>query len=257
MKKRAKALKLIQSIDWSELRVQKSMLFELSRVYRDEYPESATTVKEDLEKVEGIICLIDNLQDFAVDVLLIDEMHVFDFDEEEQRENETPEELFARENAEIIFQMHIEGTVLYEEEGLTEEFINSIIDNEPHITIIKSKIKKAILLDVKLMPINFNRDENNKLTYDSNMYDYGFVIADYCKKQWKKQEKQKRKIIGFQVVDTNNELHPDMEGSFCLYNAKQTINMLRNTDKEWKVLAIYNGDIEEPTYCFKGNPLAH
>lgn len=252
MKKKSKALKLIQSIDWSELRNQKKLLFSLASG-----TENYVSLSDIVPDIEGIISLYDHLQDFAVDELGIDEMHIYDFDDEEQRENETPEELFARENADLIFQMHIEGAYLYIDENMSEEFIKSIIDNEPHITIIKSKIKRSILQDYKKEPKSFKRDENGNLTYDYTMYDYGYAISNYCLKQWKKQKKQKRKIIGFQVVDINNELHPDMDGSFCLYNAKQAINMLRNTDKEWKVLAIYNGDIEEPTYCFKGNPLVH
>lgn len=83
-----KAKKLIKSIDWSELRTQKTTLFEIAREYRKDYPDSATTVKEKLEDIEGLISLIDNLQDYAVDELSINEIHVFDFEvEEEHKEN--------------------------------------------------------------------------------------------------------------------------------------------------------------------------
>lgn len=80
-----KAKKLIKNIDWSELRTQKTTLLEIAREYREDYPETATTVKERLDNIEGLINLIDNIQDYAVDKLGVNEIHVYNFDEEEKR----------------------------------------------------------------------------------------------------------------------------------------------------------------------------
>jgi hypothetical protein len=67
--------KLIKNIDWSELRNQKRTLLEV--INNDNVnPEQ----KEDLE---GIMSLIDKLQDYAVDELNIDGTRIFDFEMEE------------------------------------------------------------------------------------------------------------------------------------------------------------------------------
>jgi hypothetical protein len=72
------------------------------------------------------------------------------------------------------------------------------------------------------------------------------------------------KVIGFQVVgeDTTpveGEMHPDMDASFCVYNLKQAQQMLQSNNcvdscGYWRLLTIWEGDIEEPTMMFKGEP---
>lgn len=62
------------------------------------------------------------------------------------------------------------------------------------------------------------------------------------------------KVEGFQVVNDNNEIHPDMDGSFCLYNLTQANNMIDPNPSKWKLLTCWTGDVEEPTYMFEGNP---
>jgi hypothetical protein len=99
------------------------------------------------------------------------------------------EEIFASENAETIFQMHIEGTFIFDEEstGMPEAFVKSIVDDPEHAKAIKDLIRRDILNDYKVNPDNFDR-ENGKLTYDATMYDYGFAIEEYCKKLWNKTQ---------------------------------------------------------------------
>ena len=71
------------------------------------------------------------------------------------------------------------------------------------------------------------------------------------------------RVIGFQVVGEDGtaqegEIHPDMDASFCVYNLKQAQKMLQ-TDNEsgiWRLLAIWEGDVEEPTLMFSGDPRA-
>lgn len=65
------------------------------------------------------------------------------------------------------------------------------------------------------------------------------------------------KIEGFQVVDdVTGNIHPDMDGSFCLYNLSQVRKMLNNKKREghWELLAVWTGDVEEPTIMFDGDP---
>ena len=63
----------------------------------------------------------------------------------------------------------------------------------------------------------------------------------------------KGEVIGFQVESNNNEheIHPNMDSSFCVYSFEQVQNMIDDDDK-WKIVCVYDGDIEEPTMMFKG-----
>jgi hypothetical protein len=50
-----------------------------------------------------------------------------------------------------------------------------------------------------------------------------------------------------------------MEASFCIYSLSQAKEMLEdlpgmNLFNEWKLLAIWTDDVEEPTMMFKGDP---
>lgn len=173
----------LSNIDWSELRNQKRTLltvidkleagFDTGDVLGDK--------NEILDDLTGILHLIDSLQEVACDVLGMRDIDVFDFEAEEQRENETPEELFARENAELIFQMRIEGDGLYFDDEMSRGFIESIVDDVYHRTIIKNNMKLAILCNVTDFPNEFSRDDNGKLTYDYTMFDYGYLIEKYCR----------------------------------------------------------------------------
>ena len=65
------------------------------------------------------------------------------------------------------------------------------------------------------------------------------------------------KVVGFQVVgkdDLEGEIHPDMDASFCLYNLTQARKMIKLNPNYWRLLTIWNGDVEEPTMMFKGDP---
>lgn len=318
--------KILASIDWTALRTQKtSLLATIEFLEKNKVPQ----LPEDLD---GILHLIDALQDYAVDEMGVPAIHVFDFEQEENRESgkpmktadpkdfeqqpgETDEEFFARNNAQSIFWMHIEGTGLYEEEEIPEEFIKSIVDDPVHAANIKDKIRRDILKDVQTNPGNFDRDPEGKLTYDYTMYDYGYATIEYCRdryyetktknlwlcpscgsdnvelKHWVNPNTNKvgtdcedemgfcndcqlpgelinadvkfwAKVEGFQVVGDegtaeDGDIHPDMEGSFCLYNLTQARAMLNdpdNGDEQWKLLAIWSGDVEEPTIMFEGDP---
>ena len=69
----------IENIDWSELRNQKSSLMAVKEYYeRNNVPFIP-------EHLDGILELISNVQRFAVEeVEIIDAIHVYDFEAEEQ-----------------------------------------------------------------------------------------------------------------------------------------------------------------------------
>jgi len=61
------------------------------------------------------------------------------------------------------------------------------------------------------------------------------------------------KVIGFQVVSDDGNIHPAMAGSFCLYSLSQANEMLMDNFKDvWKLRAIYTGEIEVPTKMYTG-----
>lgn len=65
-------------IDWAKLRVQKDTILALQDAYKGNYDE----FKYIVESLDGIVSLIDSLQDFAVDVLKVDSRIVFNLKEE-------------------------------------------------------------------------------------------------------------------------------------------------------------------------------
>lgn len=65
----------VEKIDWSELRNQKRLL--LQTINND------AVSPEHKEALEGILSLIDAAQDYAVDEMGINEIHVFDFEQED------------------------------------------------------------------------------------------------------------------------------------------------------------------------------
>lgn len=79
----------VNSIDFTELRNQKTTLLETINFIEKSGIEFDPSVdKEEIAKnLTGILHLIDSLQDYAVDELGWDQMLVFDFDEEDKRED--------------------------------------------------------------------------------------------------------------------------------------------------------------------------
>ena len=74
---------VITGIDWSELRKQKHSL--LQAMIKLENRDAEDPLVGDLD---GILHLIDNIQDYAVDVAkIVDSIHVYDFEAEEDRED--------------------------------------------------------------------------------------------------------------------------------------------------------------------------
>jgi hypothetical protein len=172
----------IQKIDWSELRNQKRLLLETIN--------NDSVSPEHKEALEGILALIDAIQDYAVDeAQIVSAIHVYDFELEDGErsdmlEGETDECYFARTNAKTIFEICIEGEFLYEDEEMSKEFIESIVDNPEHAERIKELIRLSILKDVMEHPEDFKKDEHGHFTYDYTMRDYGHAIDSYCHQQF-------------------------------------------------------------------------
>jgi hypothetical protein len=68
------------------------------------------------------------------------------------------------------------------------------------------------------------------------------------------------KVLGYQVQDADENLHPDMTNNLSLYSLEQANEMIMKDmpdDKHtyWFLNAYYKGDIENPVIMFTGkNP---
>ena len=80
------AKETIEKIDWSELRNQKRTLLEtIEHVENEDKLDPQEDTVEIVNNLIGLLHLIDSLQDYAVDEMGIESIHVYDFDDEEDR----------------------------------------------------------------------------------------------------------------------------------------------------------------------------
>lgn len=188
----------IENIDWSELRQQKTQLLD-TITWLSNFP--ANNIAKDLD---GILHLIDHLQDYAVDELGINENHIFDFEKEEEREKETPQELFAREMADTIYDTAVEYESIYCDmpEGMTIEFVDEVLNNQYNIDIMKGDMRAAILEDVLEHPEDFNTEEIDSndgtikvLCYDYTLIEkYGGTIDHFIENEYNKTRTKTLKL---------------------------------------------------------------
>jgi hypothetical protein len=171
----------VTKIDFSDLRNQKRELLKV--IAQRDLPEHE-------DELSGILHLIDSIQDFVCDELGYNEHEVFDLTDEDPdyhpeplypvNPDEPDEETFAREMSELIYEIHREASYLYEHEAMSEEFVETILNDTGNVQACKELIRKDILDDLRLDPDKFQRDETGKLRYDESMFDYGYVIEGYC-----------------------------------------------------------------------------
>lgn len=211
----------IENIDWTNLRTQKASL--LSAITKAE----ETGNNEFVDDLNGILALIDALQDFAVDVMDVPEMHVFDFELEDERSGMVAPE-FPDEKTKSLYLCSNCGS---------------------------NNVEMRMWMNV-----------NKKHEGDNTKGDNIEVEDCYCNDCEGNHElllhelKSDAKVIGFQVVGeehspVESELHPYMDASICIYNLSQAREML-NTEGNWGLITIWEGDIEQPTYMFSGDPRA-
>jgi hypothetical protein len=185
--------KLVSLIDFSLLRTQKKTLIEMI----DDF-EKRGVEPDKLIDLDGILNLIDSIQDFATDVMGLNPIDIFDFELEESRED-----------------------------------------------VVKPA--KTVNLCVKC-----NTDD-----VIARGYRKGFcLICGEDVKTYTLQFKADAKVIGYKVLSNTDDcaLHPKMEASFCLYSLKQCRKIIGGETANWKIQTYWSGDIEEPTFMFRGNP---
>jgi hypothetical protein len=79
----------IAKIDFTDLRNQKRNLLDVINKVTNQSlnnPDNAIVTVEEVNSLDAILHLIDAIQDYAVDELGWDQMMVFDFEDEENRE---------------------------------------------------------------------------------------------------------------------------------------------------------------------------
>jgi hypothetical protein len=204
----------IEKIDWTELRNQKSALIEVMN--------TVTTVEQG-QALEGILALIDAVQDYAVDELDVDEMHVYDFELEDERD----------------------GVVL--------------TDKTKTIYICPQCHSDNVQIKAWVRPNKNNQyvDEINEGD------EFGWCEDECLHTNIETAEvRANAEVIGFQVVgedgtEQEGEIHPYMDASFCVYSLAQANEMLnKNVVGIWRLLTIWTGDIEDATKMFEGDPRA-
>ena len=191
--------------------------------------------KETEEVIEGILGVLDALQDYAVDELGVPEMLVFDFEEEEKRELKVPTGIKAAKGGELNIGDKVKKLWLC-----------------PHCGSDNVETKNWVHANTGKVSDYDNGEEGNG--YCNDCEEHGELILSDVKAD--------AEVVGFQVVsndDQTGDIHPLMDASFCLYSLSQAREMLadkpgKNLFNEWKLLAIWTGDVEEPTIMFEGDP---
>jgi transcription elongation factor Elf1 len=202
----------IQKIDWEELKKQKNVLIGLSNCKYDNSPALAAPV---VQSLEGIIALIDALQDYAVDEAQIaTETQVFDLSEDELDEPRVKT---------VFICTHCNSDDVQHKAWVAPNRGDKFVDmvNSDELGWCNICQQHAVLETVQL--------------------------------------KADAKVIGYQVVgedgtDVEGGIHHDMDASFCVYSLSQCREMIGTDTRSWRIMTIWDGDIEEPTMMFEGNP---
>ena len=207
-----KTPEFIKKIDWSELRNQKkSLIAVIENLKTNKIPLS--------DDLEGILHLIDALQDYAVDdVKIIDSIHVYDFEEEEERETKPQ----SKKTKYVCAHCNSNNVQV---KAWIKPNSNQVVD-----FVEDSEIGWCD--DCQLSSVIETKD------VDGFENVVGF------------------QVIGEDGTAEEGKNHPHMYSKISIYNITQAQSMLDddNNSKQWKLLAIWTNDIEKPFRMFDGDP---
>ena len=202
----------MEKIDWTDLRTQKTFLLETIN--------NNAVSPEHKEGLEGILALIDAVQDYAVDEMEIPEMLVFDFELEDERDGV----VLTDKTKTLYICTHCNSDNVQVKAWVKPNENNECVDEVPD---------EMGWCDDCDLP---SQIQTTELSADAKVI--GF------------------QVVGVNNSEQESEIHPDMDASFCLYNLTQARKMLKNNpiDEQWQLWAIWSDDVEEPTYMFSGDP---
>jgi hypothetical protein len=86
-----------------------------------------------------------------------------------------------------------------------------------------------------------------------SIQDYGLDVLGYDEDIVLNLPKE---LIGYQVVNEDNDIHPKMANTFSVYSHSDAVEMQSDSNNKtnWKIVPIYEGDIENPEFMFEGYP---
>ena len=215
MKNEKQHPKFLKKIDWKLLKKQKVTLFAVI-----EFCEKNKFPEEFINDLDGILNLIDTIQDYAVDKMGESETNVFGFEEEEKHEGKNPQKLWLctkcnSDNVETKSWTNLNTNEISGECSEGDEDDNWCKDCGEHNPVYLVGIAAGHVVIGFQVVINPNSSRKDA--------DDGII-------------------------------HPEMKGSFCIYSLSQARKMINGNTNDWQLLAIWTNDIEEPTFMFEGDP---
>ena len=252
-----KTPEFIKKIDWSELRNQKRRLI----VVIENLKINKIPLSDDLN---GILHLIDALQDYAVDdAKIIDSIHVYDFELEEERETKIPtcENCWHKCKRNKMASNYMPCANCNND--LNEwTAIPKFVDRETPTKRTDYVCAHCNSNNVQVKAWMKPNDGNQIVDF---VEDSEIGWCDDCQLSSIIETKDVdgfENVIGFQVVGENGtneegKTHPHMDSKISIYNITQVTSMLddkNNGEKEWQLLAVWTNDIKNPFWMFDGDP---
>jgi hypothetical protein len=213
------------NINWNDLRNQKHTL--LSLIENEALRGVMNHVGDDLQ---SIVHLIDSLQDHVVDNLGYNPNEVYLLDEPDPDFPPDPlSKLVVTEEAKAIVQ-NIMAKAIYSTPTKTVYLCPNCGSDNVELKHWVNPNNGKVGTDCK---------EDG---YCNDCDQYGELLVT--------ELKYLAEVIGFQVVNEDGDIHPDMAGSFCVYSLSQAKEMLEDDNAQWRLLTIWTGDIEHPTIMY-------
>lgn len=207
-----KALEILKMINYPLLREQKTTLFNMFDDFK--------LKQNHIDALNGIIQILNSIQDFAVDEMGMDEDKVFDLDVED-KEDDVP----CWERTKLV---HLCGNCASDNIQF-RAWVNP--NNEEEI--------EYILDDGDL------KEDHYCLDCNKNMIPF----TDEMNVQ--------KKIIGYQVIHvldkmpTSTEFHPEIKHPYQVFSLPQAKKMIKDSE-QWQLFTIWSGDFIKPEMMFKG-----
>lgn len=159
------------------------------------------------------------------------------------------------------------------------QFIGIAIPSEKEVEILPNNemglIADVVYIDGKTSTFNNLTEihwmysspiDNKQVAFESNVHGTGLTINIERIKSLKIQiatevkasfSDQTNTVIGYQVLKRDTEfpeLHDGMDASFCVYSLSQAKEMRGDDEDAYVIEPVSEGDIEEPTLMFSGDP---